>query len=273
MNERLTHASALCWVLAAVVVGCASCTNPPPGAFDGGVPRDGTIADATLTNDGAADAGTSSDASAEVDGGAPACGGGCDPRASVGCGQDMSCRFVSGIPACMPQAPSDAGAGAEGAHCAYDADCGAGLACFDTAGGATCGRVCCASRMDCPSTQRCRGDGRLVDGTTSAWGRCLLPVSCDLGHPERACVTREGCYIVDGMGTTECLIAGAAATGAACTGVADCAPGHVCTGLTTRTCVAICLLPSTAPHQGCMDTEHCEAQAYSPAGTGICTAS
>ncbi len=182
----------------------------------------------------------------------------------------MSCRFVAGAPACIANAP-DAGMGAAGSHCAYDVDCAAGLTCFANAGSGICGRACCRTRDDCASTQRCRGDGLLVDGTVTSWARCLPPAACDLAHPD--CATREGCYIVDGVGTTECLLAGSVGAGAACMGASDCMPGYVCAGLTTRTCVAICLLGSTAPHQGCAATEHCSAQAYSPAGTGICTVS
>lgn len=276
MNDLLTPTSArLCvGALAVVVVGLGACSSNAPPDADTGMPRDATVVDSTLTNDAASDASApASDTGTALDGAAPSCGGGCDPVAHMACGPDMSCRFVSGIPVCTAPPGPDAGSGTDGSACAYDTDCAPGLACFGVGGLGTCGRVCCETRADCATTERCRGDGLLAGGTTTSWGRCLPPVSCDLAHPEHACAPREGCYIVDGAGTTECLLAGNVAPGAPCTEVADCAPGNVCTGLTARTCVAICFLTSTAPHQGCGDTEHCAAQAYSPAGTGICTSS
>lgn len=263
-----------------IVAGCSSST---PIAMDASTPRDGTVADSTIATDAAADA-ASADASAPGDAGAP-CGAVCDPRLSTACGAAMACRFVDGEPSCvsMPAADGgaldagtgdggawDAGAGAEGARCYDDTDCGGGLACFGDPTTGTCRRPCCPAADDCAASERCRGDGALAGGGVTAWGQCLPPQVCDLAHP--ACASREGCYIVDGAGATECRIAGAVAAGGACGGASDCAPGLVCAGLSTRTCLTICFLASTAPHQGCASTEHCEAQAYSPAGTGVCTA-
>lgn len=251
------------------MLGCSGAAPP----LDAASPRDGTVSDSTISSDAPGDAPIAAPDSAAVDGSSPSCGGACDPRAlTSSCSSDTLCRFVSGIPTCVVRASPDGGQGTDGAACAYDADCGAGLACFGAAGLGTCGRPCCGTRMDCTADERCRGDGALVDGTTTSWGRCLPPVSCDLAHPEHACATREGCYIVDGSGNTECLTAGSVPAGGTCSGASDCLPGHVCTGLASRTCVAICFLSSVAPHQGCADLEHCQAQAYSPAGTGICTA-
>jgi hypothetical protein len=264
------HLASAATLLALFAAGCP--TQAPMDA-DAASPRDATVVDSTLTSDAASDVGTANDATTR-DGGVVSCGGSCDPLAAItGCGVDLSCRLVSGIPVCAPHPHADGGLGTDGASCAYDADCADGLACFGAGGLGVCGRLCCGTRNDCEPSQRCRGDGALVDGTMTSWGRCLPPVSCDLAHPDHACSTREGCYIVDQSGATECLTAGHVPAGAACTGASDCVPGYVCAGLTARTCIAVCLLSSTAPHQGCADTEHCEAQAYSPTGTGICTAS
>ncbi len=251
----------------------AACSGGGSADDDTGPARDAMVVDSTLWNDASIDAGQRLDAGPTLDAGPALCGGGCDPRSVGACGSDMACRLVSGIPACVAAAPPDGGMGADGSRCAHDADCGSGLSCFGMAGGlGTCGRLCCDGRpMDCAPSERCRGDGALVDGTTTSWGRCLPPIACDLAHPEHACAANEGCYIVDGMGTTECLHSGGALPGAPCERPWDCVPGYACTGLTARTCIAICMLASTAPHQGCGDTEHCEAQAYSPPGSGICT--
>lgn len=261
------HAVRALAIASALLVGCSS---TGPSGVDASAPRDGTVVDSTISNaDAASDAGAAADA-ALGDAGGPSCGGSCDPRATSACGAAMVCRFASGGPACTASATADAGLAGVGSPCASESDCAAGSTCFADGVSGVCGRACCATRSDCEATERCRGDGLLIDGSATAWGECLPPLGCDLAHPH--CGAREGCYIVDGGGTTECLIAGSVASGGSCDGVADCAPGFVCTGLTTQTCVAICWLASTEPHQGCAATEHCVAQAYSPAGTGICTA-
>jgi hypothetical protein len=262
------------WALAVVAVGLAGCSGGSPGSRDAGSPRDATIVDSTIVpSDATVDAHGSLDGGPVNDAGPSACGGACDPRVHDACGAAMACRLGPGGPSCVPTATTaDAGPPAiEGGACTSGADCESGLACYATGTGTgTCGRPCCGTRMDCASSERCRGDGMLVDGTVTAWGECLPPLYCDLMHPMATCAAREGCYIVDEVGTTECLSAGSAVAGAACAGASDCVPGNVCAGLTIRTCVPICFLGSTEPHMGCATTEHCEAQAYSPAGTGIC---
>lgn len=264
-------APVLAWVLASLLPG--GCSSTGTVGSDAGAPRDGTTTDTTLTSDASSDA-ARDDAGAAADGGvALTCGGSCDPR-FPSCGTGGRCTLVGGSPACVPpsDATEDAGTGAgPGAPCAHPWDCALGLACFGTAPMGVCGVLCCDGASDCAPTDRCRGTGALVDGTYTGWGQCLPALACDLIHPERACSDREGCYVVDGTGTTECLRAGSAPTGSPCEGPSDCAPGNVCTGLTARSCVATCSLTSTLPHQGCADTEHCAAQAYSPPGTGICT--
>ena len=255
--------AACCWA----VVALAACSSTAPLDADVGAPRDATVVDSTLAADAVADA--ASDGGPASDAGA-ACGAACDPEATHGCGTATRCTFAHGNAVCEPTL--DAGLAHPGDSCTSEDACGPGLACFatTTGGPGTCAPVCCPSSSACDPASRCRGDGTLVDGQTTPWARCLAPIACDLAHPAQACASREGCYIVDQMAHTECLIAGSAGAGAPCVQPADCAPGYACTGLTARSCVQICFLSSTAPHQGCADTSHCAAQAYSPSGTGIC---
>jgi hypothetical protein len=251
-------------IAAYAAIGCSSGTPSQP---DGGAARDATIADSTIGADAIVDAPI--DAGDALDA-THACGGACDPTASLACSDGMRCTFAHGVTACV--SATDAGVAHAGDPCSTEDACGGGLACFATAttGTGSCAAVCCPMASACDPSMRCRGDGTLVDGQATAWGRCLPPIACDLAHPDHACATREGCYIVDSMGHTECLVAGTVPPAGACAGPADCVPGYVCAGLTSRSCAQICFLASTAPHQGCADLMHCQAQAYSPSGTGIC---
>jgi hypothetical protein len=248
------------------VVVLVACSTTAPLDADMGAPRDATVVDSTLAADAIADAASDGGAS---DAGR-VCGGSCDPLVTHACGAGMRCTFTHGTTLCAPA--TDAGLGRAGDPCQAEDACGPGLACFATMTGSPgqCVPVCCPWASSCSASQRCRGDGTLIDAQATAWGRCLPPLACDLAHPDRTCAAREGCYIVDQMGDTECLIAGNVPGGGACGAPSDCTPGYTCAGLTARTCVQICFLASTAPHQGCGATSHCEAQSYSPAGTGIC---
>src|SRR5690606_29398114 len=162
-----------------------------------------------------------------------------------------------------------AGALAVNAPCESVADCAPGLACFATAdGGGTCGRICCPSEPDaCVDGAVCGGSGVLVDGTATSWGRCSPPQPCDVLDPVASCGDREGCYIVDRAGTTECRVAGSADIGEVCSAQNDCRPGAFC-GLGGR-CVRICRLGAGDCPAG---EGRCVAQVHSPPGTGFCTA-
>ena len=234
--------------------------------MDAGRDRDGTIVDSTLVRDDA-----SGDAIVAADGTGldartpPACGGSCDPRDPLACATG-ECVLQAGTPMCTPSA----GAGLAGSTCAYPEDCAAGLACFadGAAGLGICAPLCCPRDATCAPTQRCGGSGELVRGGTTSWGRCVPVRGCDLAHPELACAAREGCYIVDSDGHTECLVAGVALEGEPCARSDDCAAGGVCAGIAGMSCARVCLLDTP---RDCGVDRRCEAQAYSPPGTGICT--
>lgn len=257
-----------CWLATAVALGAlAGCSGTGPAGMDGGRDRDGTVVDSTLTADDASADAPVPDAATADGGGVPACGGECDPRDATACGA-LQCLMVSGAPACG----TGAGMLLAGASCEHAEDCGPGLACFaDSATGlGVCAEVCCPGDATCGVDRRCGGGGELVGGVTTAWARCISVRACDLAHPEFVCALREGCYIVDSEGHTECLIAGTALEGEPCGASDDCAPGGVCTGIGDKRCARVCLLDTP---RDCGTDRRCEAQAYSPPGTGICTPS
>ncbi|MFO0682758.1 MAG: hypothetical protein U0234_11930 [Sandaracinus sp.] len=272
MARRGESPGALALALALGTAATTGCSGTSPSSVDAALARDASVVDSTLASDsGATWDAPSADASAE-DAGAAFCGGACDPSDARSCaGSSQVCRVDAQGARCVDLA--DAGTAGLGAACSAQADCDPGLACFAQATGAPgqCLEPCCAAGAPCGPAQRCRGTAMLADGTTSPWHACLAPMTCDLAGVEHPCGMGEACYVVDDVGATECLIAGSAAPGQPCTIPSDCAPGSVCTGLTARTCVRVCFLASIEPRQGCDDGQRCQAQAYSPPGTGICT--
>jgi hypothetical protein len=186
----------------------------------------------------------------------------CDPRYPDGCGEG-SCVLWAASSTCE----ATPGSLSTGMVCETVMDCAPGLSCFLTAEGGVCGRICCPGDPSaCIDWALCAGSGVLVDGTRTSWGRCAPPRTCDVLSPQGACEEREGCYIVDEDGTTQCRVAGIGGPGDACAVQEDCQSGFFC-GFTGR-CVRICRLGA----DDCPSDEgHCVAQAHSPAGTGFCT--
>ncbi len=256
----LSFRTALALTLA--VVG--DCSDTAAVGDDAGRDRDGSRYDAIVTIGDAASDGAQADASAADAGSGPACGGDCDPRDPVACGSTR-CVLSTGAPECA----ADGGSLPAGAVCEHAGDCGPGLACFaDSATGlGVCAELCCPGDATCGAELRCAGSGELVGGATTEWAHCLNVRACDVVHPEYVCAAREGCFIIDSDGHTECLIAGAALEGEPCAQPADCAAGGVCTGIRDKTCARVCAID--APRD-CGTGRRCEAQAYSPPGTGIC---
>jgi hypothetical protein len=107
-----------------------------------------------------------------------------------------------------------------------------------------------------------------VNGTRVSWGECGPPRPCDLFAPEDACAPREGCYLVDLEGRTECRVAGVAGPGEACDAQEDCRGGFFCAGLGERACLRVCRIDADDCPAG---EGRCIAQAHSPEGTGFCT--
>ncbi len=243
--------------------GCSS--SAPPTEADAGRPRDASLTDAMLlpTDGAAADAAPPSDG-AVVDAAPPArCAGECDPREAASCSGGY-CALRDRIPACHPAA----GTVGEGGACSVDLLCEPGLACFPGAAGPTCERVCCPSTDTCPGELRCGGDGVLANGATTSWGRCMPARSCDVLDQAGSCPMREGCYIVSASGDTQCRAAGSSGVGVACERPEDCAPGLACAGVMRRACIRICRIDDPMPCP--RDEGRCIAQAYSPAGSGVC---
>lgn len=214
------------------------------GLLDSGVPIDGSRRDAGT--------GAGSSGLCEV--------ADCDPR-RPDC-ESGSCVLWGEASTCEPAA----GPYPAGTPCTTVMDCAAGLACFLTHAGGECGRICCPSQPDaCTDGAVCRGSGVLVDGTATSWGRCLPPQSCEVLRAEESCEPREGCYIVDTSGATECRVAGTGGPGDPCVAQEDCADGFFCGFL--KQCVRICRLGEgdCPPSEG-----RCIAQSHSPPGTGLC---
>lgn len=212
-----------------------------------------------------------SDATADayrVDAPPTACPAACDPtlRGRDTCLDSASCLLRGAEPTCG--AP---GTQTLGQVCETVDACAAGLACFRAArtSGGICAPVCCTADPSACTMGRCGGDGVLVDGTTTSYGRCVLPRTCDVLAPELTCEMREGCFIVDAEGHTECRTAGGRLLGESCTLPEDCGAGLFCGGLETRTCLRICAIDTA---RGCGADERCVAQTYSPVGSGICVA-
>lgn len=230
---------------------------------DASIGRDAALADGGgLLDGGGNDAGAMLDAGIDASAACEAVS--CDPTSPDGCAVGESCVLHGALSSCE----ASAGSFGPGSPCVYVADCAPGLACFETRGGGICGRICCPGDDTCVEGASCGGSGILVDGTETSWGRCLPPRDCDVLRPEDDCEPREGCYIVDSAGNTECRVAGTGEAGAACSVQQDCSAGFFCGGIGATHCVRICRLDG-AP---CPDDEgRCVAQAHSPAGTGLCT--
>lgn len=244
-----------------LLASCASSSAVTDGGTEPDVP---TVEGGTIRPDASPEDATVADAAAPDAG--PSCPGACDPRMTRGCFGSGFCALAAGVPMCVPML----GTVARGGECTTPEECGFGLGCFrDRATGlGSCERVCCpADGMGCDPAERCGGSGELVGGERTAWAQCGPVRACDVLDPV-ACTEREGCFIVDAAGTTECRIAGTAAAGEACAQAEDCAAGLFCGGLGARTCLVVCAL---AAARGCPDLTRCIAQSYSPPGSGVCT--
>lgn len=254
------------WVCCASLAlgGC----DPEGPASDGGLYRDATFTDSGgLLDGGIPEAGPPRPDGSISDAGGPACDTStCDPRSGEGCGAPSSCVLVEAEPACHEAA----GGLAPGMDCTSTEDCAVGAACFEVEGRGLCARICCpGDSAACDGDQTCGGSGRLVDGTASEWGRCLPRRTCDVLDPTSTCEAREGCYIVDLEGTTECRYAGTAGAGEPCVDQQDCQAGFFCGGIgAAKSCRRICDLA----RMDCPAAEgRCVRQAHSPDGSGICT--
>ena len=246
------------------VEGCDDGLTPTQ---DGAPVRDAAVSD----GGGLLDAGSYDAALPAVDAGRADAGPAlcvetvCDPRTADGC-TGGACALWGDSASCQDAA----GSLGPGAECTTVDACAAGLACFDVEGVGRCGRICCpGDDLACTDGSSCGGAGVLVDGAPTVWGRCLARRSCDVLSPSTSCEPREGCYIVDATGTTECRVAGAAGSGESCNVQEDCSGGFFCGGIgATKRCVRICALGA----DDCPVAEgRCVAQVHTPAGSGLCT--
>ncbi len=264
-------------VLGAVglVAGCLLALGGCGGSKSVGRGMDAAVRDATVVDGSAlldawpSDGGASSDAAPSDAGTTAMCPTPtCDPRQDAGSCPSGTCALTAATPGCVTGV-GDAG---EGDPCGTTTDCTTGLGCFAQGDGGICGRLCCpGDDAACGTGEQCAGTGMLVDGVDTPWGRCLASRSCDVLHPAETCEPGEGCYIVSATGDTECLRAGSADVGGACTAQNDCAAGLFCGGLTHMACLRICSL-ADAGAAPCPPTEgDCRAYVHSPAGTGLCT--
>ncbi|MEM9192267.1 MAG: hypothetical protein AAGF12_24045 [Myxococcota bacterium] len=184
------------------------------------------------------------------------------------CDADQSCEVSGASTMCMTRM----GTKPAGEACELSDECAPGLSCFAEGRGGVCARPCCPTEVAaCGATPefQCRGGGVLQGGEPSAYWHCTQVRPCQVLFPEDACGSREGCYIISDDGETQCLHAGTAETNEGCSTQNDCAPGFFCGGLGRRTCRRICSLdvPSECPP----GEGECQAQTYTPDGSGICT--
>lgn len=251
------------------LAGCTLGYNPLDA--DGGL-RDALVVDRGMP-DAAADAPFADAAPSDsgvLDAAPSACPSlDCDPRSVRPCSATpaSACLLENAGPTCEPSV----GSGREGDACVLDGDCGSTLACFATATGGRCARVCCAlDAYACGvGTARCEAPSMLVGGGMSMWGRCDEPHACDVLRNDE-CDPGEGCYIVSGSGGTDCRPAGATPVSETCVESNDCAPGLVCAGVGVKKCARICSLAAVDACAEIADTE-CRSYAYSPEGTGVCS--
>ncbi len=252
-------------MLLAAAVLFAACEEPP-------TPSDAASrADAAILETGLAyadapppvsDASTNLDASAR-DTLSARCPGACDPTAAGGCADGEQCVVDGEAARC------GVGGDAERyAPCSRTDACGPGLACFLSAVGGVCDRVCCPSGGGCDGEETCGGDGLLIDGARTAWGQCAPPRACRLLEA-RACPDREACYLMDAAGESRCLRVGDGVAGSPCTRPNDCAANLVCVGAVERVCTPLCALGEP---DACASGASCVRQAYTPDGVGICVA-
>jgi hypothetical protein len=277
---------------AALLWGCAGSdagNGPVAEASDRG--NVFVAADAGAAGNGAvSDAGSYTVGSVGLGAPSPSCStqfcdpGSAAPLSSALCGapppsSDWVCRLDEDVnPTCMAQ-PVGATGGGVRAACSNESACSAGLACFASpldneqqgqeAG--YCGRVCCPSGFatGCGVNEVCILSsvlGQRVEG--AKWGYCASAATCSVLDSVGSCGAQLGtaCYIVDAAGKTACLPQGHLPAGARCDDARSCAPGHVCAGLAERTCKPVCALGAS-----CAGGGQCVAQAYSPAGTGVCS--
>lgn len=258
--------------LALVLVACGDDTG---GEADAGAPRDAALVEGgVVPRDAAAspDAGAADGGGASTDAGAAACLNGCDPREPSSCGDDAGvCALHDREAECVAML----GELTEGEVCAAEDACAGGLACWGrgTSGEGVCGRICCPSERGVCGDERevdCGTGAMLVTGVPTSWGRCGPVRTCDVLAPS-ACGPGEGCYIETEPLRAVCRWAGTRDVGEPCAEARDCLPGFFCGGVPMRACVRVCRVDDPAscpPEEG-----RCVAQAYSPAGSGVCVAS
>lgn len=253
--------------LTLALLGVSGCDDGAWGVDAGPVVRDAAPSDGGgLLDAGAQDAGSFDSGPTPVDAGAPLCEAlVCDPRSADGCA-DGSCVLWGVAASCE----LEAGGLGPGAACGRVGECAPGLACFLSDAAGVCGRICCpGDGIACLDGTSCGGSGVLIDGSETSWGRCLLRRECDLNRPTETCEPREGCYIVDASGTTECRVAGSGGSAAPCVVQEDCQAGFFCSNVpASPLCVRICRIgeDDCRPEEG-----RCVAQAHTPSGTGLCT--
>ncbi len=291
------HSSLLVVSIATSVMGCGAERSNGVVPMDASVSRDAVIvSDAVLVLDSSSardvrsdsrstvdasfapadasipgfDAGSVSDSSRPVpDSGFSACAtGSCDPTRPGTCGDAASCVLLSTGARC-----GVAGAVGLGETCSVARDCSGGLMCMRVGDALRCEQPCCAADGSTSNTCRlgtsCVGIATTADGTPTAFGRCVASRTCAVFGDD--CEPGEACYIVSGTGATDCRIAGDFGDGDLCNGPNSCQPGLVCAGITDRTCARLCTL-SDGGGNACEAGFECRAYAYTPPGTGVCTA-
>ena len=182
-----------------------------------------------------------------------------DLCAGVRCAGAQSCDPADGTCRC---------GGPAGPVCGADQTCD--LATFACLEGDRCAHVACPAGATCNAEDglcRCGGSGAACPGDHVCLSGAVQACAarCDPLHPQ--CAAGAGCYYDDALSVGVCVRGGNAAEGAACNGLADCAPGLACVNASgVGTCHGYCLPPDGA----CLAGERCVPVADSPTTLGIC---
>lgn len=228
-------------VIMALVLGCSS-SRPGAGGVDGSV--------------GSVDSATSGTLDSRTDGNSCATQP-CDILTQCGCGSFESCDLNDTDTGTACRGTSG---GKEGAGCAAATACAGLYTCVFFGDSGNCERYC-AKDADCIAPRGLCAAQLLNSADQPIPGVLLCTSNCDptaIGDP--LCPAGLACGLMDesNRNVVECLLAGTATQGQACSDTVACAPGYTCTGPASgpSVCRRTCAPPANT---GCPASTTCAA--------------